>query len=38
MSVNDTAYEANDVGFAGILIIAIFSMTIGVLIGFLIAL
>jgi hypothetical protein len=38
MRVNDSAYETNDVGFAGILVIAIFSMTIGVLTGLLIAL
>ena len=38
MLANDSVHETNDVGFAGILIIAIFSMMIGVLMGFMIAL
>jgi hypothetical protein len=34
---DDSAHEANDVSFVGILIISLFSMTIGVLMGFLLA-
>ena len=38
MIANDSDHETNEVVFAGILIIAIFSMIIGVLMGYLIAL
>jgi hypothetical protein len=37
MIANDSAHETNDVYFAGILIISLFSMIIGFLTGFFIA-
>jgi hypothetical protein len=37
MIANDSAHETNDLYFAGIMIIAMVSMLIGVLVGFFIA-
>jgi len=37
MKAKDSAHEDNDVCLAGVLIIAILSMLVGVMIGFLIA-